>query len=150
MTIHKLGLTLIKEFEKLRLEVYKDSGDKDTIGWGHLVKSGEEFETITETEADTILTQDLKIAENAVNDLVTVPLVQKMFDSLCSLCYNIGRSNFNRSTLLMLLNQKKYNEVPAQFLRWVYAGGKKLNGLVRRRSVEAKLFQEGIREIQKT
>jgi len=143
MTIHKLGLTLIKEFEQLRLEVYKDSGDKDTIGWGHLVKSGEEFETITETEADTILTQDLKIAENAVNDLVTVPLSQWQYDSLVSFTFNVGRGNLLTSTILIYLNKGLYALATKEFERWVYAGGNKMAGLMARRRCEKIIFRAG-------
>jgi lysozyme len=43
--------------------------------------------------------------------------------------------------LLRFLNEGKYDEVPAQIKRWNKAGGKVLDGLVRRREAEALLFQ---------
>ena len=79
--------------------------------------------------------------EGYVNELVTVPLNQCQFDSLCSWVYNLGPANFKRSTLLRVLNEGKYNEVPTQIKRWNKAGGKILEGLVRRREAEAEMFK---------
>ena len=43
--------------------------------------------------------------------------------------------------MLKVLNNKEYNEVPNQIKRWNKAGGKVLQGLVRRREAEALLFE---------
>jgi hypothetical protein len=45
------------------------------------------------------------------------------------------------STLRRKVNRQAHSEVPTQLVRWVWAGGRKLNGLIRRRAVEAKLYQ---------
>ena len=45
--------------------------------------------------------------------------------------------------MLKRLNEKKFDEVPCEMIRWFYAGGKKLNGLVKRRYAEAELFNGG-------
>ena len=45
------------------------------------------------------------------------------------------------STLLRVLNEGQYDEVPAQIKRWNKAGGQVLEGLVRRREAEALLFE---------
>src|SRR5690606_33864855 len=57
------GLTLLKEFEGLRLEPYHDVGGKLTIGYGHLIKPGEFYTAISEQEAEALLREDLKVAE---------------------------------------------------------------------------------------
>jgi len=72
---------------------------------------------------------------------VTVPLEQNQFDALVSWTYNLGPSNLNRSTALKLLNMSEYDGVPAQLKRWNKAGGKVLDGLVRRREAEAEMFK---------
>lgn len=71
---------------------------------------------------------------------VIVPLSQNRYDSLCSFIYNVGNSAFETSTLLKLLNQNKILEAAAEFDRWVYAGGKTLDSLVKRRKREKELF----------
>lgn len=95
---------------------------------------------ITQQEADRLLKNDLIIHCNNVEKLVTVPLTQNQFDALVSFEYNIGYNAFKTSTLLKLLNQKKYKEAAEQFAKWKYAGGKVLVGLVRRREKEKAMF----------
>ena len=64
-----------------------------------------------------------------------------MFDALVSWTYNLGPSNLNASTMLKVLNSGDYDGVPEQIKRWNKAGGKVLEGLIRRREAEALLFQ---------
>ncbi|HAO23447.1 MAG TPA: lysozyme, partial [Desulfobacteraceae bacterium] len=51
-----------------------------------------------------------------------------------------GVEAFKSSTLLKLLNQKKYQEVPNQLRRWVHSGGAEVGGLKNRREKEIKLW----------
>ena len=51
--------------------------------------------------------------------------------------FNLGSGALQRSTLRRKVNREEHDDVPAQFKRWVWAGGKRLKGLVRRRSEEA-------------
>ena len=81
--------------------------------------------------------------ENYINDLVEVPLQQHMFDALVSWVYNLGSGNLQSSTLLRVLNEGKYDEVPAQIRRWNKSNGQVLEGLVRRREAEAVMFMGG-------
>ena len=55
-------------------------------------------------------------------------------------CFNVGTGNFNRSSLLRLLNAKNYAAVPVELKKWNKVGGKVLPGLVKRRSAEAELW----------
>jgi lysozyme len=139
-TISNSGLVLLKQFEGFVPYVYKDAAGLPTIGYGHLIKEGESFTTITPKEAEELLKRDVKEAENAVKNLVRVPINQHQFDALVSFTFNVGAGNLRDSTLLKLLNDGKTSEVPEQFNRWVYAGGQKLTGLVLRRKAEAMLF----------
>ncbi len=144
-TIGSSGLNLIKEFESLRLKAYDDGIGVWTIGYGTIkypngvrVKKGD---VITEAQANQYLLNDVSWCVSTVNNKVKVPLTQNQFDALCSLIYNIGETNFNNSTLLKRLNAFKYDEAAKQFLVWNKAGGKTLNGLIRRREAEKKLFE---------
>ena len=143
MNISETGIELIKKFEGCVLKAYKCPAGVWTIGYGHTagVKKGQ---TITKTEAENYLKQDLNKYELTVNNLVNVPLNQNQFDALVSFCYNLGAGNLKSSTLLKLLNKEDYIGAAEQFDRWVYAGGKKLSGLVKRRAAEKELFKKNI------
>ena len=135
------GLDLVKRFEGLRLERYLDAAGLPTIGYGHLIRPGEEFgDGITETEAEELLRRDLQLAERAVLRLIRVPLTDGRFDALVSFTFNLGPGALQRSTLRRKVNREEHALVPAEFLRWVWAGGRKLKGLVRRRQAETAVY----------
>jgi lysozyme len=92
-------------------------------------------------EAEQILKNDLCIYEEAVENAVTAPLSQHQFDALVAWTFNLGAGNLSSSTMLRVLNEGKYEEVPHQMKRWNKAGGQVLEGLVRRRQAEALLFE---------
>lgn len=143
--IGEAGLALIKSFEGLRLEKYKDAVGKWTIGYGHLILPNESFpRPITEAEAEALLRADLQMTERGVHKLVTVDLNQNQFDALVSFTFNLGAGNLQTSTLLKLLNQGQYAQAADQFPRWNKAGGKVLAGLTRRREAERGLFLKGV------
>ena len=143
MEISPKGVALIKEFEGLRLDAYLCPAGILTVGYGHVVKIKDNIglgQKITQLRADLFLRDDLRWAEKCVVSLVNVRLNQNQFDALVSLAFNIGQTNFHRSTLLRVLNSSNYTAAANNFTRWVYAGKKKLPGLVRRREAERLLF----------
>jgi len=142
MQISNKGLDLIKFYEGLELEAYKCAAGVLTIGygWTHDVKEGD---TITEERAEELLREGIVQYENAVDDLVDVPLEQHQFDALVSWVYNLGKANLAASTLLKKVNAQEFDEVPDQIRRWNKAGGKVLEGLTKRRESEAKLWSTG-------
>lgn len=140
MNISQKGINLIKNFEGCRLTAYKCPANILTIGYGHTGSDVHTGQKITQEEAEKLLRQDLIIHCNNVSKLVKVPLNQNQFDALVSFEYNVGYGAFMNSTLLKLLNQKKYKEASEQFGRWKFAGGKILAGLVKRREAEKQLF----------
>jgi GH24 family phage-related lysozyme (muramidase) len=133
------GLRLLKSFEGLRLEAYQDPVGVWTIGYGTTsgVRPGM---VITEAEAEALLRRDLARFENAVADLVNVPVNDDQFSALVSFTYNVGEGALASSTLLRLLNQRDYSGAADQLLRWNRAGGAELPGLTRRRRAERALF----------
>lgn len=139
MQISQRGLDLVKRFEGLELDAYQDAVGVWTIGYGHIVdvSSGER---VTPEEAEQLLLNDMKRYEEALNKYVTVPLTQNQFDALCSFAFNLGTAALHQSTLLAKLNAGDYQGAADEFLRWVYAGGRKLSGLERRRKAERDLF----------
>ena len=133
------GIELIKSFEGRRLVAYQDSVGVWTIGYGH-TKTAHEDKLIIKSTADRLLAEDLAEFEKYVDTYVTVALTQNQFDALVSWTFNLGPGNLKESTMLKKLNQGLYAEVPDEMRRWNKAGGKVLEGLIRRREAEAKLF----------
>lgn len=126
----------LKEFEGYRPTSYQDSAGVWTIGYGHTqgVKKGQK---ITKAQAESLLRGDLLKAEKYVNGL-KLNLTQGQFDALVDFAYNLGTGNLGTSTLLGKIRMKASDEeIQAQFRRWVYAGGKVMPGLVKRREWEA-------------
>ena len=79
---------------------------------------------------------DVQKFEGAPKQCVRVPLHQHEYDAFVSLAYNIGSRAFCSSTLVRKLNAGDYAGACAEIDRWVYAGGKRLSGLVKRRAEE--------------
>ena len=142
MNISNKGIELIKKFEGCRLKAYQDSVDVWTIGYGHTEGVYEGME-ISQHQADIMLGSDLVKYANYINEYVTVSLNPNQFDALTSWVYNLGPGNLKSSTMLKVLNEGSYDDVPFQIKRWNKAGGKVLKGLVRRREAEAELFATG-------
>jgi lysozyme len=135
------GIDLIKRFEGFSRTVYFCPAGYPTIGYGHVVKPYEDFSAgIDETQAEELLRQDAVIAERAVLRLINVPLTDGQFDALASFTYNLGGGALQRSTLRRKINREEHADVPEQFMRWIWAGGRKLKGLVRRRAAETQFY----------
>lgn len=134
------GLELIKKFEGLRLEAYKCPAGKNTIGYGHTrgVRIGQK---ITKDQAERFLADDFLEAESEVARMVKVPLTWNQLDALASFVFNLGAAKLLGSTLLKKLNSGDYKGAAAEFDKWVFANGVKLNGLIARRKAERELFE---------
>ena len=133
------GLDLIKKYEGLRLEAYKCPAGVWTIGYGH-TKGVYKGMSITKEEAEKLLQQDVSVFELQVINTVG-KLAACKIDALVSFAYNVGIAAFRNSTLCRKV--KANSDDPAirnEFMKWIYAGGKKLQGLERRRKEEAEMY----------
>ena len=162
MKISDNGINILKRFEgRVKIGgkhvIYDDKTGKPvdsnkelpkgaTIGYGHLIKSGEDFRKgITEKQATEILRSDILTAEFAVKDNITVPLSQNQYDALVSLAYNIGAKNFAGSTVVKYVNDSnyhntKYPTLESAWKAWNKSGVRKMPGLSNRRHQEFSLF----------
>lgn len=151
------GINLIKQFEgcaRLRpdglIGSYPDpgtGGEPWTIGWG---ATGSGLygrvgpDTVwTQGQCDDRLVEDLKRFGNEVAIAIgDAPTSQAQFDALVSFHYNTGA--IGRATLTKKHVAGDFEGAAREFARWVYAGGRKMKGLVRRRASEAKLYRSGM------
>jgi len=145
--INESGLEIIKKFEGLRLTAYKCPAGIATIGWGHVQTVTEQDvingKTITKEEAEELLKQDIKWAEEAVFKNVKVPTTDNQFSALVSWTFNLGETNLRQSTMLQRINANFLEVVPFEMNRWNKANGKIMEGLKRRRQAEGDLFSLG-------
>lgn len=94
--------------------------------------------------SEGFLRKDMNRAEVAVTALSRSDLTDGEFAALVDFTFNVGTGNFERSTLLRVVNNGDYQRVPKEFRKWVLAGGKKFRGLEERREREIKLFFNGV------
>jgi lysozyme len=147
MNISKTGIQLVKDFEGLRLNAYKCSAGVPTIGYGSTfypdksnVKMGDILRD--KEEAEVLLISTLEDYDIYVSKYTkSVKLNQYQFDALVSFAFNCGLGNLSKSTLLkkVLINPNDPN-IALEFAKWNKAGGKVVQGLVKRRQKEAELY----------
>ena len=140
-----IAADLIRSFEGLKLQSYYCPAKKLTIGYGHLIRAGEHFGVITLGKAEELLNRDIRLAQNSVYRLCRVPLNPHQEAALISFVFNCGSGAFQASTLRQKLNRGEYIWAADEFLRWVYGGGIRLRGLIRRRAAERAVFLAGTR-----
>lgn len=138
MYISERGVKLIKDFEGFSSKTYVCPAGYKTIGYGHI--SDNNINDITKDEADKLLAEDIYKAERSVKRNIKVDLSQGQFDALVSFAFNLGGAALQRSTLRQKVNREEHQDVPKEFMRWVYAGGIALAGLVKRREAEAEVY----------
>jgi len=139
-------IELVKHFEGFSPVPYLCPAGIKTIGYGHVITSDEDIKIpLSKEEAEIILIIDLLKVEKAITPLITVKIHPFMLDALISFSFNVGIYAFKASTLRRKLNAQEYLEAADEFLKWVFAGGRKLKGLIRRREAERGLYLEGFK-----
>lgn len=133
------GIELIKRFEGLELEAYKDSAGVWSIGYGQTggIRKGQ---VISKERAEMMLHARVTEIEKDLTFLIKVAINPNQISALVSLIYNIGSGAFARSTLRRYINLEMWQVAADQFLRWDRAGGQTLRGLQIRRQAERELF----------
>ena len=142
--VNAQGLALIKASEGFRGNAYKDAVGIWTVGYGHTSMAGPPAVTpklrVTETEATKLLASDIAKFAAGVGQHIRVPLNANQFSALVSFAYNVGVMAFANSNVLAAVNARDFASVPRRLAMWCKAGGRVLNGLVRRRAAEGALF----------
>lgn len=137
------GLEIIGNAEGCRRDPYKCPADVLTVGVGSTAASGEKIDPkrrYTDLEIAERWKNDIKVAENCVDRFANGrKLPQSVFDSAVSITFNVGCGTVSKSTMFKHLRAGNYVQACNEFPRWVYAGGRKLQGLVVRREKEKAL-----------
>lgn len=136
------GIELIKQHEGCRLRAYKCPAGVWTVGYGS-TRGVNQWTEITRQEAEVRLREDLRTAERTVEKVryLQPGLTQCQFDALVSFVFNVGSGSFEKSTLRKkVLANPADGSIRDEFLKWVHANGKPLEGLRKRRQDEAELY----------
>ena len=138
MKTSEKGIELIISFEGFSKRACKCVNTEKyyTIGYGHYGKDVEPNATITKKDALALLKKDLLSFEKKVDKYNNIyKFSQNEFDALVSFCYNVG--NIDKLTIN---GRRTKKEIADAMLRYTHSGGKELQGLVRRRTMERELF----------
>jgi lysozyme len=138
--VSAIACELVKKWEGCKLEAYQDGGGVWTIGVGHTGADVAPGNIWTQEQADRRLQADLDNAVDTVRRLVGIPLTANQEAALASFVFNLGETQFAKSTLLRRVNEGNHVEAALEFTKWHHDNGKKVRGLLRRRLDEAALY----------
>lgn len=124
----------VKKMEGFSGVPYLDTNRQWTLGYG---KQGLKKKSITKREADIQLHRDLVQTHVLIRKNVVPRLSENQINALCSFAYNVGPTKFRKSSVLKEVNKGNFAEAAKWLRKWNKANGKVLNGLTRRRNVEA-------------
>lgn len=135
------GLNMIVRFEGFSPTPYLCSGGYWTQGYGRAYGISRDSPPIDEDTALEWLREDIAAAERSVAKMIKVPLTAGQFNALVSFVYNLGPGRLQASTLRKKVNAGLHEEAPDEFRKWVFAGGRRSRGLIRRRNAEANMYE---------
>lgn len=138
------AVAFVQSKEGRALKAYPDAGSVWTIGYGHTGLDVHQGQEITQEKANELLLQDLGVAADrlarVVHEAVILALTDNQYAALLSFVFNLGCQP--SWTIWKVLNASDFDHVPEQMMRFVYCGGKKLQGLVNRRAAEVQLWSK--------
>jgi len=144
------GLARIRQSEAFKAKSYDDGVGNPTIGYGHLIRPGENFSGgITEAQAAALFRQDVERVVNPALDRITIDLTQNQVDALGSFIFNVGTGGFLKS-LLSLVNAGQHELATSRMLQFIRGRDAKsgrlqvLRGLLTRRQFEVALYKNPV------
>lgn len=153
ISVNDKCIALIQSFEGLELKPYHGAADRPdvfTIGYGTIQYPPDYLQgrrvslndpPITEALALQFLQYEVSQRAEAIADLLRNDLAPNQFGALVSFAYNLGLGSLKESTLRLKVNADPSDPVIRdEFMRWVFANGKPVEGLRRRRQAEADLY----------
>jgi len=146
MKISKKGIELIKKYEGFSKIPYVCPAGVPTIGYGNTFYNDGKKVTmadkpITEAQAEQLLVVLVDSFADKVTKLLKQQLNENQFNAVVCFAYNVGTGALAKSTLLKKINANPNDKtIRDEFLKWNKAGGKVLNGLVKRRLEESDLY----------
>lgn len=135
-----LAVSLVTAWEGYKPMVYADPIGRAAVCWGHDDPGLVRGEIYTRARCEALLSEDLAKHADALQ-CIKRPMTNGQKAAFVSFAYNVGAAQFCGSTLVRLANVGDMAGACAQLDRWVYAGGKRLQGLANRRAAERKVCE---------
>jgi len=140
-------LPLVKYYEGLRLNPYKDGNGYWTNGYGHLItldKNAPRPPKISRTQAEAWLATDLQATAQLVSGALLARLNTNQFSALVDFTFNLGIGRLKQSTLLRKINRgDDEDSILREFTKWRQPGSVNEKGLIKRRGSEIELWLTG-------
>lgn len=142
----QIAADLCRKFEGFSSKPYICPAGYWTIGYGSIYVDGQPVtsstDSITQEKANELLYRDLERFLAQVYKLCPAIATESAgrIAAILDFTYNLGPARLKTSTLRKRVNSGDWDDVPNQLSRWVFGGGKKLPGLVKRRAAEAALI----------
>lgn len=142
MKVSDVLIDKLKQFEGYRAKAYRCPAGVWTCGYGHT--KGVTVRTVCDkAKAEEWLHADLAPIEAFLSAVPEACKSQGRFDACADFCFNLGMGAFRESTLFKQIQRKaSMSVIQSEFLKWVYAGGRPVEGLKTRRRWEAGRFAE--------
>lgn len=144
---------LIEGHEARRLKGYYDVARVPTAGVGHTGKDVKVGVVYSTAQVDKWFDEDIAEAVGVIARFVKREIIDQLpdesYDALVSFIFNVGPQAFRSpktgkvTNFAKALNAGRFDEVDDRMGDWVYAGGKKVNGLVSRRADESARWNRG-------
>lgn len=138
-----LAIPLVQKYEGTVLRTYRDPVGIITACTGHTGPELRDGQAFTRQQCEEMLYKDLAKHADALS-CVRVPLTDGQRAAFLSFAFNVGDAAFCGSTLVRKANAGDIDGACAELSRWVYASGKQLPGLVKRRAAERQLCEAGL------
>ncbi len=138
-----LAVPLVAKYEGTVLRSYRDPVGIVTACTGHTGPELKIGQTYTRQQCEDMLYKDLAKHADALA-CVSQPLTDGQRAAFVSFAFNVGEGAFCGSTLVRKANAGDIDGACAELSRWIYAGGKQLPGLVKRRAAERQLCEAGL------
>ena len=145
-------VVLIKRFEGLGdgsnkpgLQPYICPAGYPTIGHGSIygidgMRVTMDHPTINIEQATALMVRDIKKSYISFLRFTKTQMTDKQTAAIVDFIYNLGSGSYRASTLRAVINRGELEAAPVQLRRWVYSGGRRLKGLMRRRAAEIELY----------
>ena len=139
-----LAVPLVMQYEGTIPKTYRDPVGILTACTGHTGSELRMGQVFTRQQCEDMLFSDLEKHATAL-DCVKRPLTDGQKAAFLSFAFNVGNGAFCKSTLVRKASAGDMQGACAELSRWVYAGGKQLPGLVKRRAAEREMCEKGLK-----
>ena len=135
------GIDLIKKYQGLSLEKYRDESGLWIIGYGHITTPADKFsQAITPSFAETLFYEDIARCEKLLRKHIVRPLTQYQHDALISLIFSSDFSHLMKTGIIAEIARGNDAQATEIWRREHILNGKVIPSLAAHREAECDWF----------